>query len=54
MEEEAEVEAEKHGINKMTLIILCSVIIGMALGYLAARPLFGENIAVFDLSLIHI
>lgn len=48
MEEEAEVEAEKHGINKMTLIILCSVIIGMALGYLAARPLFGENIAVFD------
>ena len=48
MEEEAEVEAEKHGINKMTLIILCSVIIGMALGYLVARPLFGENIAVFD------
>ena len=45
---EEEQEAEQHGINKMTLIILCSVIVGMALGYLAARPLFGENIAVFD------
>lgn len=32
----------------MTLIILCSVIVGMALGYLVARPIFGENIAEFD------
>lgn len=46
MEEEA--EAEKQGINKMTLIILFSVIAGMALGYLVARPVFGENIEVFD------
>lgn len=46
MEEEA--AAEKQGINKMTLIILCSVIVGMALGYLVARPVFGENIEVFD------
>lgn len=45
---EEETEAEKGGMNKMTLIILCSVILGMALGYLVARPLFGENIAVFD------
>ena len=44
-EEEAE---EKQGVNKMTLIILCSVIVGMALGYLVARPIFGENIAEFD------
>lgn len=41
-------ESEKKGINKMTLIILCSVIVGMALGYLVARPIFGENIAEFD------
>ena len=45
---EEETEAVKGGMNKMTLIILCSVILGMALGYLVARPLFGENIAVFD------
>lgn len=45
---EEETEAEKGGMNKMTLIILCSVILGMALGYLVARPLFGENIAAFD------
>lgn len=41
-------EGEKQGVNKMTLIILCSVIVGMALGYLVARPIFGENIAEFD------
>ena len=45
---EEKTEAEKGGMNKMTLIILCSVILGMALGYLVARPLFGENIAAFD------
>lgn len=45
---EEETETEKGGMNKMTLIILCSVILGMALGYLVARPLFGENIATFD------
>lgn len=43
-----EAEEEKQGVNKMTLIILCSVIVGMALGYLVARPIFGENIAEFD------
>lgn len=41
-------DGEKQGVNKMTLIILCSVIVGMALGYLVARPIFGENIAEFD------
>ncbi len=46
--EAAQEQEEKHGINKMTLIILCSVIVGMALGYLVARPIFGENIAEFD------
>lgn len=43
-----EAEEEKQGVNKMTLIILCSVIVGMTLGYLVARPIFGENIAEFD------
>lgn len=43
-----EAAEEKQGVNKMTLIILCSVIVGMALGYLVARPIFGENIAEFD------
>lgn len=46
--EASQEQEEKHGINKMTLIILCSVIVGMALGYLVARPIFGENIAEFD------
>ena len=32
----------------MTIIIFSSVIAGMALGYLAARPFFGDDIARFD------
>lgn len=40
--------AKRDGINKMTIIIFSSVIVGMALGYLVARPLFGNEIARFD------
>ncbi len=49
LEEEAEEEQkEKGGIDKMTVIIFISVVIGMAAGYFVARPIFGDNIATFD------
>ena len=43
-----ECESETCGLNKMTIIIFGSVIVGMALGYFAARPIFGSEIAQFD------
>jgi len=48
IEQEMECESEKRGLNKMTIIIFGSVIVGMALGYFAARPIFGSEIAQFD------
>lgn len=41
-------EYKGDGINKMTIIIFASVIVGMALGYLIARPVFGDEIESFD------
>ena len=48
IEQEMECESETCGLNKMTIIIFGSVIVGMALGYFAARPIFGSEIAQFD------
>lgn len=45
---EREKEEKASSLNKMTIIIFSSVIAGMALGYLAARPFFGDDIARFD------
>ncbi len=47
-EAETQAEEEKGGINRMTVIIFISVIIGMALGYFVARPIYGDNIEAFD------
>lgn len=41
-------EEESGGINMMTVIILIAVIVGMAIGYLAIRPMFEGNMAAFD------
>lgn len=54
-ENEKELETEVHAIeegagngNKMTLIILIFVIIGMLLGYFVIRNVFAENMQVFE------
>ncbi len=48
IEQEMESEEQKSGLNKMTVLIFFSVIVGMALGYFVARPIFGSEIAQFD------
>ena len=48
IEQEMESEEQKSGLNKMTMLIFFSVIVGMALGYFVARPIFGSEIARFD------
>ena len=45
---DTQAKEEKGGIDKMTIIIFISVIIGMAAGYFVARPIYGSNIGAFD------
>ncbi len=45
---EEENEAKPSTINKMTVIIFSSVIVGMLIGHLVARPIFGDEVAHFD------
>lgn len=46
--EKIEEEGKTNSINKMTVIIFSSVIVGMLIGYLAVRPIFGNEVARFD------
>lgn len=44
----AKQEDRRQGVNKMTVIILISVVIGMLFGYFAVRKAFADNMESFD------
>lgn len=44
----SEKNEEKSGMSKMTLIILCSVTLGMLIGYFFIRSMFADNPEVFE------